>query len=167
MAGRRAGYCVDCARVSRITTPWLRSSRADSDIDWLGWAHHWGAVADALCAGPAHVILLQTVESPVSLGLSAGYGRVRLTLDSHELLSEGVARKLSEFGMLPVSADGQTWARFGSEHEVLDFAHQAAWCAGEFVVADTNEEVLIQIVQLDRSCAKCWEVVPQWPHLPP
>jgi len=111
--------------------------------------------------------------------LSVGYGRCRLEVLTGESFGPIERRLLVEAGMLcvhrpptlsvvtdpvsdvvlrPIIDHDEVWVRTGPGSDMASLVQLVAELTQLLMQPDLNDEILIQVVQRQRSCERCWEI---------
>jgi len=136
-------------------------------------------VVEGFADGPAHSLWLDSESSDVSVLLGAGYGRLRLEVLTCSMFDENSRRRLADAGMVridrpprlaavtdpmtgemiqPIIVHDETWILTDSTLALNRAMQTMAWAVRALMQPDVNEDILVQVVQRDRSCERCWEV---------
>ena len=178
----RAISCPDCRSLDGLSEPWyLLESVESSEGGWAGWVRSWTVVADVPASGPAHSLWVDSDSSEVSILLAIGYGRsqsrsaVETGLNQEEEQLPGkswnapldrpptlaaVTEPVSGEVIRPIIVHDETWVLPGSGSDLDDTMQLMAWCVVTLIQPEPDEEILVQVVQRERSCERCWKLRP-------
>jgi len=143
------------------------------------WSRWIGVVKD-FADGVAHSVWFDSEVTDVLLRIAGGWGRLRLEIATSDAFSEADRLGLAGRGLLPVTREPslalvteppsgvvvnavivheETWIWTGSANDLQSMMQTAFWGLTNLMCLRTSDSLLIQVVQRDRSCERCWEVV--------
>lgn len=171
--------CTDCATLAGSSEPWCEivplpsSDRAE---DWTEWTTVLAGFVD----GAAHSIWFDSDLSDGLIRISGGYDRLRLEIACDSSFSEADRASLAGRGLLSVARNPdlavvtepttgeairsvvvheETWVWTGRGNELGSAMQTVYWGLIGPMGLNPSDELLVQVVQRDRSCQRCWEIV--------
>jgi len=171
--------CTDCSALARSTDPWceiIALPTSDRVEEWSRWAD----VVAGFRGGAAHSVWFDSESSDVLIRISGGYGRLRLEIACENSFSETDRASLAGRGLLSVARDPnlaivtdastgevvrsvivheETWVWTGKADELGSAMRTAYWGLIGPMGLVPSDELLVQVVQRERSCQRCWDIV--------
>lgn len=175
--------CLRCGQLAGMTEPWCELKSIEASGGWGLWIDTWTAVVADLVGGPAHSLWVDSDTSSVTVRLSVGYSRSRLEVLNDGSFEPAERERMAGVGMLRIERpptvitdaqaglDGlirrrviqeETWVSTHSTTDLDATIRSMAWCVEKFMDPGPHEDVLVQVVQRDRSCEECWEIAAHW-----
>jgi len=171
--------CADCAALDGATEPWCEVLTLPSSDRAEEWSEGIELVA-GFAGGAAHSAWFNSDLSDVLIRMSCGYDRLRLEIATVSSFGEDDRASLARRGLLRVARDPdlavvtkpetgevvrtvivheETWVWTGEANEVRSAMRTVYWALTGPMALSSSDEFLLQVVQRERSCQRCWEIV--------